>query len=69
MKLEDVVKVLIKHGVLLCDYEIKDDNVTRLYHRHLSKHDLRHNEILNDLAMLSLSGVHDELKKGCTPHS
>ncbi len=69
MKLEDVIKVLINNGVLLCDYEIKEDNVTRLYPRHLSKHDLRHNKILNDLTMLSLSDVRDELKKSRTPHS
>ena len=63
MKLKDVVKILIKHGVLLCDYEIKLPDVTGDT-SFLGKRAIRHNEILRDLAMLSLSGVRDELKRG-----
>ena len=48
MKLEDVIQILIKHGVLLCDYEIKLPDVTGEL-AFLSKRALRHNEILKSL--------------------
>ena len=53
MKLEDVVKILIKHGVLLCDYEIKLPDVTGDT-SFLGKRAIRHNEILEELESLEL---------------
>ncbi len=52
MKLKDVVKILIKHDVLLCNHIIEEDNVTRLYPKFLSKHTIKHNDILKDLKSL-----------------
>ncbi len=53
MKFEDVVKILIEHNILLCDYPINKPNITGVI-AHLSKCAIKHNKILEKLKTLDL---------------